>query len=120
MTINLRKIYLYLFSVVGLILMITGSVSLVNLGLKAWVFTQADNYPVYVERLPTKISGEETEELTDEEQEEREQKEQERQEQQTRSERQRQAANAVAQLIVGLPLFAYHWRLVNKEKDLNG
>jgi len=119
MTINLRKIYLYLFSVVGLILMITGSVSLVNLGLKTWVFTEADKSNYYFEARPQKIGGEIVEpEETAEEKEQREAEEQERQEQNTRSDRQRQAANAVAQLIIGIPVFAYHWRLVNKEKDL--
>ena len=117
MTLNLRKIYLYLFSVVGLILIITGSVSLVNLGLKTWVFTEADKNPAFIER-PIKIGEGTQEELTEEEREKKQQEAQERQEQQTKSNRQRQAANAVAQLIIGIPLFAYHWRIVNKEKDL--
>jgi len=120
MTFNLRKIYLYLFSVVGLVLLITGSVSLVNLGLKTWVFTEADNYSGYYEQRPPKLDGETTEELTKEEREEKKQEAEERQAKQSRSDRQRQAAGAVAQLIIGLPVFAYHWRLVNKEKDNHG
>ena len=35
----IRKIYLYLFSLIGLVLVVIGCVQLVNLGLKAYIFT---------------------------------------------------------------------------------
>ena len=43
----IRKIYLYLFSLIGLVLVVIGCVQLVNLGLKAYVFTAADQYYTY-------------------------------------------------------------------------
>ncbi|MBI2607646.1 MAG: hypothetical protein HYW51_02355 [Candidatus Doudnabacteria bacterium] len=115
LNLTVRKIYLYLFAVVGLVLMITGSVSLIDLGLKTFVFKQADNYPIYVDRFAAPTKEGTQEELTEEEIAAKEAKEEERQRQQRTSDRQRQASNAVAQLIVGLPLFVYHWRLIQKE-----
>ena len=38
----IRTIYLYLFALVGLALLISGSVRFVNMGLKAFVFTKAE------------------------------------------------------------------------------
>ena len=37
-----RTIYLYIFALLGLVLLIIGSVNFLNMGLKAFVFTQAD------------------------------------------------------------------------------
>lgn len=112
---TVRKIYLYLFAVVGLVLIITGSVSLVDLGLKTWVFKQADNYPIYIERFAAPEKDGTQVELTEEEAAKKQAEEKERQQQQRNSDRQRQASNAVAQLIVGIPLFVYHWRVIQKE-----
>jgi len=37
-----RTIYLYIFALLGLVLLIIGGVNFVNMGLKAFIFTQAD------------------------------------------------------------------------------
>jgi hypothetical protein len=34
-----------------------------------------------------------------------------------KSERQRSAANSLAFIIVGLPIYLYHWSLIRKEKN---
>ncbi len=39
----LRKIYLYLFALLGLVLLTIGSVNFVNMGLKVFVFTKAED-----------------------------------------------------------------------------
>ncbi|OGE86642.1 MAG: hypothetical protein A3J48_01735 [Candidatus Doudnabacteria bacterium RIFCSPHIGHO2_02_FULL_46_11] len=115
---TLRKVYLYLFATVGLVLVITGSVSFIDLGLKVFIFKNADTYPVYVEkRIPTDKVGEERV-LTDEEIAARKAEEEDRQNQQRRADRERQAAQALAQLIVGMPLFAYHWSVIRKENQV--
>jgi hypothetical protein len=104
----LKKIYIYIFSAVGLVLVIIGSVELINLGLRAYVFTQADithEYLISQPMLSTEksIQPDETQRIA--------------YEKETRtSTRQRQAANAVALLIVGVPLFVYHWRIIRKER----
>jgi hypothetical protein len=38
----IKLIYIYLFSAIGLILIITGIVKLIDLGLKVYVFRQTD------------------------------------------------------------------------------
>lgn len=130
----IRTIYLYLFSIVGLILIIIGGVRLVDLGLKMFVFKQAD-IPYY-EMPPTPISkliretdqGIETQktttyQLTDEEkqmladweQNYKTWKERESKIDRRRSDREREASNAIAMMIIGLPVFLYHWGLIQKE-----
>ena len=41
-------------------------------------------------------------------------------EQNREAKRQRTAANSVAVIIVGVPLFAYHWRIIKKDQQANG
>ncbi len=67
----IRTIYLYLFSLVGLVLVVIGLVQLVDLGLKAYVFTKADQYIRYPEYPSVKFvsaPGESEEALTPEDQ----------------------------------------------------
>lgn len=113
----IRIIYLYLFSLVGLVLIVIGSVRLVDLGLKTFIFTRADQvliYPVYPRPAP--LEGEKDEELTPEEEAKFQEEQRKYEEEQRRSQRERTAANSMAMLIVGVPLFWYHWRLVQKIK----
>jgi hypothetical protein len=118
LNLTLRKVYLYLFATVGIVLVITGSVSLINLGLKVFIFKQADNYPIYFEKRPVPVDGQQTRPETAEEEAKRKADEEQRQKQQRTSDRQRQAAQAIAQLIVGVPLFGYHWMLIRKEQQV--
>ena len=121
MSINIKNIikliYLYLFSLVGLVLVIVASVSLIELGLKTLVFKNADQAIIYPERpiidnIETMVEGDAT---SKEDQEEYEKKLQQYEEQNRQRERQRTASNSIAMLIVGIPLFMYHWRQVRKE-----
>jgi len=103
MKFNLRLLYLYLFSFVGLIIVVIGSIQMVDLGLKTFVFKNADSYyyPItMVKDDPNYISAEE-------------QKKQ--QELQTQQQREQQLVNAIAMIAVGLPLYLYHWKTIGKE-----
>ena len=52
-----RTIYLYLFALVGLGMLVIGCSMIINLGLKAWVFTQADSQDTYYSRpIPLYLS----------------------------------------------------------------
>jgi len=102
MKINLRLLYLYLFSFVGLLIVVIGSISLVNLGIKTFVFKEADKYEI---SPIIKIDGQVYE--SKEEQEARQNREM------TRN-RQRELANAVAMIFVGAPLYIYHWHIIQK------
>lgn len=107
MRVNIKTLYLYLFSAVGLIITIIAAIGLVNLALKAYVFTEADNY-VYDEvryAQPKMIEGEEMESLSEEELEERAMA-------RKRSDRQREAVGSISSIIVGLPVYLYHWRKI--------
>ena len=112
----IRLIYLYLFSLVGLVLIVIGSVQIINLGLTAWVFKDADRVLMYPSQ-PRPILEDGLTVMDPEEQEKIKQEQIEFEERQRRSRRQRTASNALAMILVGAPLYLYHWRLVGKIKS---
>lgn len=124
----IRLIYLYLFSLVGLVLIVIGAVRITDLVLKTLIFKKADQVVVYPEpprvappptitvESPDKI---EVKEPSKEEQEAVKRKQEIYQTYQTAErerQREREASNAIAMIIVGVPLFGYHWRTIQKEK----
>lgn len=117
----IRTIYLYLFSLLGLVLITIGSVRLVNLGLRALIFTRADDtpiYPAYPKRFVEVAPGQTKEEALTPEEEEKYKLEQEEYERKNRrSQRERTAAESIAMIIVGTPVFLYHWRVIQKAKE---
>jgi hypothetical protein len=117
---NIRLLYLYLFSFVGLLVTVVGSIQLVNLGLKAYVFPQADEMVVYPTMRPLVVPMEGTKEppvqVSEEEQKKLDEDMRKAHKDQTKRQHQRDATNAVAMIIIGLPLYVYHWRLAQKEK----
>ena len=100
---NLRLLYLYLFSFVGLLIVVIGSIQMVNLGLKLSIFKDVDKYEIY---QSPKIAGEvqESQFVLNA-----------RQERETSRQRQRDFISAFSMLVVGLPLYLYHWKLIKKE-----
>lgn len=127
-----RVVYLYLFALVGLILLTIGGVQLTSLGLRSYVLTEADA-EMRVQYLPeppvrftadnarnlardTTLGAEEREALRQWAADYERQREQREAIDPVRSRRQRDAARALAFLIVGLPLFGYHWRTIRKER----
>jgi hypothetical protein len=100
MKLNIRLIYLYLFSFVSLLVVVIGSIRMVELGMKVFVFPEADNYmmsaPVGPGEDPVMMRKNALAE-------------------QGRN-HQRDFSGAVAMLAVGLPLYLYHWKLIQKEK----
>ncbi len=119
LNLTLRKAFLYIFASVGLILMIIGGVSLIDLGLKSYVFTKADNYcyersPVApVEKIPNGTTP-----LTAEQQKAEDEWQKKQCEESRTASRQGQASNAIAMLIVGIPLYSYHWMQIRKENQV--
>lgn len=103
MKFNIRLLYLYLFSFIGLLIAVIGTVQIVDLGMKVYLFNEADIYeyprPAMMEG-ELKIDPEEEKAI---------------QVRETKRQRQRQASTALAMIIVGLPLYKYHWRLIKKE-----
>lgn len=112
----IRTIYLYLFSLIGLILITTGLVRLVDLGLKTYVFKNADQVLMYPSYPSVKMPSE-TNAPSAEDQAKLERDQLGFQKKQRQSDRERTAANSLAMIIVGLPLFIYHWKTVQKDKN---
>lgn len=109
MKFSIRLLYLYLFSFIGLIIAVIGTIQIVDLGMKIYIFKDADRYD-YPLNIKYDQSGKEIE-LT--EQEKIDQKVQ--QDKETTRNRQRQASTAIAMLLVGVPLYKYHWSTIKKE-----
>lgn len=108
MKFSIRLLYLYLFSFVGLLIVIIGSVSLVNLAIKTYIFPEADTYFNYSPALlpdgkPIAVDEERMKEQQNTEQ---------------KRSRQRDLAQAVAMIIVGSPVYLYHWKTIRKEATL--
>ncbi len=101
MKVNIRLIYLYLFSTVGLIVTVVGSIRLVELGLKVLVFKGADTYEYYAPRLEGEIVNQEEQKQV--------------QDRETTRQRQRDLSASLAMIVVGTPLYLYHWKTIQKE-----
>lgn len=127
---TLRKIYLYLFSLVGLTLIIIGAVGMINLGLQLTFFRKAleFRYGAYQPPYPYFLEGVNLKEVTEKIELTEEQKKSLIQ-WQTEFENYRKTAKSLgytpyiydsftrnlAMLIVGIPVYLYHWGIIKKE-----
>ncbi|MCR4324310.1 MAG: hypothetical protein NUV69_01335 [Candidatus Curtissbacteria bacterium] len=109
----IRTLYLYGFSLVGLVLIVIGTVRLIDLGLKTYLFKQADTFVAYPAYPPEKV-GEDSREMTEEERVKLKREQEEAEIKNAKSRKQATASSSIAMIIVGAPLFAYHWRLARK------
>ena len=90
----IRTIYLYLFACLGLVLLTIGGVRFLDMGLKAFVFTKAEQEQRYETKSP--LSDEpEVSYVT--------------------VRRHKDASLNLALILIGLPLYVYHWRTIKKE-----
>lgn len=127
-----RTIYLYLFTIVGLALVVIGMVRFLDLGLKIFIFKQADaqqklqqQYCAYTAPVPlTKAESAVNQaststELTPDElialKSFLDSYKQCQNVDFLTSQRQRDASTSLAMILVGLPLYLYHWRVIGKE-----
>ena len=124
----IRTIYLYLFSIIGLVLLVIGSVGLVDLALKTWVFTNAESESrMYAMQLPQPWSLEKASSLSEDSELSAEDREaisnwlndysawEENNKNYDPLKSQRQAASNIAMILIGLPLYLFHWRIIKKE-----
>ena len=130
---TIRTIYLYLFALLGLIFLTIGCVRFLDMGLKAFVFTKAEeeqrmNYkqpPVNYEMIQRleKVSTEEGEEFSDKEKIQiknmiesyKKWEEEVDKIDPITSRRHRDASINLSLMLVGLPLYLYHWFVIKKE-----
>lgn len=106
MKFNLRLLYLYLFSFVGLLITVIGSVQIIDLGLKTYVF-KVSEYTYYAEPVIAP-DGKQVSGVSAEEQKKRNDLEQ-------TNQRKRQLSTSLSMILVGIPLYLYHWRTIKKE-----
>lgn len=106
----IRTIYLYIFTLVGLILAVVGGVRFLDMGLKMFVFTQAEQRYEYDYREPKPIINEDgakevdcncPELISNEDY--------------VTQSRHRNASESLALILVGIPLYLYHWNIIKKE-----
>ena len=90
----IRTIYLYLFACLGLVLLTIGSVRFLDMGLKAFVFTKAEQEQRY-DTSPSLSVEPEVSYVT--------------------AKRHRDASLNLSLILIGLPLYIYHWRTIKKE-----
>ncbi len=122
----IRNVYLYLVSMIGMITMIFGAVGLVNNVFSNFVFQVNDN--IYTEPYPGSRSAclqpyvdpadPELKKMikpTAEEAAACEKNQKEQNEQYRRNSIGREFSIAIAQLAVGLPVWLFHWGVIQKE-----
>ena len=130
----IRTIYLYLFAIIGLVLVVIGSVGFLNMGLKAFIFTKAEEEQRMYEKQPTMpyqldmvknaetLSADKTN-LTEEEKtlirqwlaDYKNWQDTSAKIDTVTAQRHRDAATNLAMILVGLPLYLYHWGVIKKE-----
>ena len=107
---NIRSLYLYLFSFIGLLIAVIGTVQIVDLVLTVYVFDEADRYE-YIVRSPL-----EPDNALDLDKEAEYQEELRMQnERDVSRQRQRRLSNSISMILVGVPLYLYHWRIISRE-----
>lgn len=109
---SLKKAYLYLVSVISLVIAVVGAIMIINLALKTWVFPKADNNVYYQAPCVSSYDTTGKPQGCDQAQQELLAK----QDAENRaSQKQRDAAQALAMIIVATPVWYYHWKMARKE-----
>ncbi len=112
----IRTIYLYSFSAVGVIVFMVGSIWMLNVVMKTYIFP-LEHYSDYYWQCDEKVSpydynGNERE-ITEEDQAEYD----ECIEVVDSDARKRDLAGGLSNVIVGLPIWLYHWRVIQRKED---
>lgn len=105
MKFSLRLLYLYLFSFVGLLITVIGSIQIVDLTLKTYVF-KVSEYSSYPMMDIKDEKGIVTMSAADQ---------QKQQQEEAANQRKRNLSNSLAMILIGTPLYLYHWKTIKKE-----
>ena len=136
----IRTIYLYLFTLISLVLLIIGGILFIEMGLKAFVFTEVERQERLMHQWPfhspdllmpiveNRKNQQEIEEkkeicLTEAEKEifdgwlvdYKEWEEERMGIDPVAVQRHREASSSLAMILIGLPLYLYHWAIIKKE-----
>jgi len=121
-----RNIYLYIVSLITLIMMLVAAHSLIDVTLRTWVFTKVDveqscpYEPYYYGPYPAKatpaVEGSTDQKLSEAERMKLCEENKKQQTIQRISERQRELVRDIALLLIGIPLFAVHMMIIRKDR----
>lgn len=117
----IRNIYLYLVCAITLFMVVFAAVDLISLGLRTWVFTKADqinfSYPVKspdgycsFDKDGKRVcpSAEEQQKLSAQEKQQADDN--------RAAQRQNDLVRNISMLLVAIPLFAYHWIVIRRDR----
>ncbi len=107
----IKKLYLYVVSLVALVMLIIAAVTLLNMGLKVAFDAEEYYYGPRCDMMAPVEAGSKAQ-VCDEESQKREEEYQKKSQAQQRK---REIAQALAMIIVATPVFWYHWKLARKE-----
>lgn len=141
-----RTVYLYLFALVGLVLIVIGVVRLMNIGLRMTIFKEADKMEnsyitppmppaglletkkvekgsgeveVKVSRKIETLTEEEKTALNNWELDYKNWQEKQSKVDYLKARRQSEASISLAFIIIGLPLYLYHWAVIKRDRKEN-
>jgi len=116
----LKMIYLYILAFVGIIISVVASIGMIDLVLKQYVF-QVDNYGTYyvgdVCRQPKNVDGTVTVQPSQTEIDQCIKDQEARVKSDNANQVKRDLSSQIAGLLIGLPLWLYHWGIIKKEKE---
>ncbi len=110
----IKTLYLYLVSFVALMMLVVSAVDLLNIVLKTFIFTKADSYLYYNSPVACPVGATTTYDGKDCAVAEREAKT--AAEENQVSQRQRDLVRDISMLVVGIPLFVFHWKLARRKE----
>lgn len=114
---KIRVVYLYVATLIGLVLVVIGLVRFIDLGLKTLVFKDADKAVVYPQYpiMPTP-DGKGMASTTPEQDAKYKQEQLTFEKENLARERQRTATQSISMIVVGIPLFLYHWKTAQRDR----
>ena len=124
---TIKSIYFYLVSFVALMMLVFSTADVINIALKTWVFTKADKdfYAHYSvcespEMMPAvaPMDRKAVPAISKEECEKQKEANKKQQEESLTRQKQRDLVRDLSMIVVGIPLFLIHWRIV-RSKDEN-
>lgn len=117
----IRNIYLYLVSFVALMMVIFSTADLINTTLRTYVFTKADiNYyssPVIGCDPTYKGTDPSVKPMTTEECAKIDERNKKQEEDNRAAQRQSDLVRDISMIVVGVPVFAFHWMIIRKKEN---
>lgn len=121
---TIKSIYFYLVSFVALMMVVFSTADIINIALKTWVFTAADkdmySYPKAVCNIPAPVTPPDAKSAPVFSQADCEKQNDDniKQQELTRtSQKQRDVVRDLSMIVVGIPLFMIHWRILRRKDE---